>query len=90
MNNRQALMKFKKNTCKKINQKRKLLVELIVETPTGWITVPVVFFLQQTMQTTAIMTHKTMRPMIPPTTAPMIVPMGLKENQSYMYKSDFP
>lgn len=75
---------------KLMNRKRKLLVDDIVETPTGWITVPVVFFLQQTMQTTAIMTHKTMRPMMPPTTAPMIVPMGLKENQSYMYKSNFP
>lgn len=63
----------------KIDQKRKLLVEVEVEKPAGWITVPVVFFLQQTMQTATIMTHKNMRLMIPPTTAPMIDPMGLQE-----------
>lgn len=56
-----------------IDQKEKLLVEK----PAGWITVPVVFFLQQTMQTATIMTHKNMRLMIPPTTAPMIDPIGL-------------
>lgn len=62
---------------KLINRKRKLLVELIVETLAGWITVPVDFFLQKTMQTTTIMTHKKISPAMPPTTAPMIVPTGL-------------
>lgn len=72
----------------KIDQKRKLLVEVEVEKQAGWITVPVVFFLQQTMQTATIMTHKNMRLMIPPTTAPMIDPMGLQE-KSELTNEDF-
>lgn len=68
---------WKKTRVTKLDRKRKSLVEDMVEDPVGWIMIPVVFFLQQTMQTAATMTHKNMRPMIPPTTAPMIVPTGL-------------
>lgn len=50
----------------------------MVETPGGWITVPVVlFFATDNLHTTAMITHNTISPTMPPTTAPVIVSTGL-------------